>query len=197
MVVRLGLTVLCGAALLLLLACGGDASDSTGDGDAADRTRTPAGDATARRPTASATPDTRPTEPPVRDGPSPPAPGVPSPQAGAVTPAVPPPAGEIAVAAPIDELEMIVRESAPPQYAVRIVSGLPDGCHLFHQARIVERASQAIRIEVLNRRPGADDVACTQVYGQVETIVELGTDFTPGATYVVDVNGRELTFTAQ
>ena len=35
--------------------------------------------------------------------------------------------GRIIVDAPIDDLELVIRESFPPQYAVRIVSGLPSG----------------------------------------------------------------------
>ena len=35
------------------------------------------------------------------------------------------------VRAPIEDVEVIIRESFPPQYAVRVVSGLPSGCTTF------------------------------------------------------------------
>jgi hypothetical protein len=99
--------------------------------------------------------------------------------------------------APIDELEMIIRESAPPQYAVRIVSGLPNGCAEFEEAVIVARSSQAVAIRVLNRMPADPNVVCTAVYGMHESIVELGSDFTPGVEYTLDVNDDGLKFTAE
>jgi hypothetical protein len=100
------------------------------------------------------------------------------------------------VPAPIEEAEVIVRESDPPQYAVRVVSGIPDGCHSFAEAS-AERQGTRIEVTVLNERQ-VGDVACTQLYGTQETVVELGTDFEMGTEYTVDVNGEErLTFTAQ
>ena len=50
--------------------------------------------------------------------------------------------------APIDELELIIRESFPPQYAVRIVSGLPSGCAQFHSAELTSRESETFTIRV-------------------------------------------------
>jgi hypothetical protein len=101
------------------------------------------------------------------------------------------------VVAPIDELELIIRESFPPQYAVRIVSGLPDGCTEFNEATIKQRRANTIEIEVTNTHPSDPDIACTAIYGTHESIVELGIDFTPGEEYVVNVNDKELRFTAQ
>jgi hypothetical protein len=113
----------------------------------------------------------------------------------------PPPAkanGErVIVWAPIDELELIVRESAPPQYAVRVVAGLPDGCTEFFEVEIAGRAGTTVKVEVMNTVPSGSDVICTAIYGTHEEIIELGTDFEPGTEYAVKVNDEELKFTAQ
>jgi hypothetical protein len=101
------------------------------------------------------------------------------------------------VPAPIDELEHVVRESAPPQYAVRVVSGLPNGCALFEAAEVAGRSGNTITIEVTNTMPSDDAVICTQIYGTKETVIELGTDFDSGTEYTVRVNDKELKFTAQ
>jgi hypothetical protein len=99
--------------------------------------------------------------------------------------------------APIDELESLVLESYPPQYAVRIVSGLPSGCASYH-ATNVARTGTTIEIEVINLVPAPSaDIACTMIYGMHEQTVNLGSDFESGVEYTVIVNGKTLTFTAQ
>lgn len=99
--------------------------------------------------------------------------------------------------APIDELELIIRESAPPQYAVRVVSGLPDGCAEFYEAALTGRTGKTIEIEVTNTVPSDPKVICTAIYGTHEETIELGSDFDSGTEYVVKVNDEELKFTAQ
>lgn len=122
---------------------------------------------------------------------------------GGASPA--PDAERTIVPAPIDDLEMIVRESAPPQYAVRVVSGLPDGCAEFNEATLTGRTEReiegivgtTIEIEVTNTVPSGTDVICTAVYGTHEETIDLGSDFDSGTEYVVKVNDEELKFTAQ
>jgi hypothetical protein len=118
-----------------------------------------------------------------------------------VRPTPPPSSDEPAFAtepqlAPIDELDLLIRESYPPQYAVRIVSGIPSGCARYDRTE-VERDGNRITIEVWNRVISDPDVACTMIYGMHEQTVELGTDFEPGEEYTVIVNGERLSFTAQ
>ena len=84
---------------------------------------------------------------------------------GGVTPGPTANAGRMIVPAPIDELELIIRESAPPQYAVRVVSGLPDGCTEFYEATLASRTGTTIDIEVTNTIPSGTDVICTAIYG--------------------------------
>jgi hypothetical protein len=116
---------------------------------------------------------------------------------GIATPSPTPGAGRTVVPAPIDKLELITRESAPPQYAVRILSGLPSGCARFNEARITGRSGTTITIDVTNTMPADNTIACTAIYGTHEAIIELGTDFIPGTEYLVRVNDKELRFTAQ
>jgi hypothetical protein len=100
------------------------------------------------------------------------------------------------VAAPIDDLELVIRESFPPQYALRVVSGLPNGCHEFNGHELT-RDGTNISIRVTNRVPTDPTIACIQIYGQHEEVIELGTDFQSGTEYTLHVNKRTLTFTAQ
>lgn len=88
-------------------------------------------------------------------------------------------------------------ESFPPQYFVQITSGLPSGCAAFEEIT-TERDGNTIRITVWNTVPAADEpIACTAIYGFVENSVALGTGFTSGETYTVDVNDVTETFVAQ
>lgn len=99
--------------------------------------------------------------------------------------------------APIDNLELIIRESFPPQYAVKITSGLPSGCHQFDRAEPDGWRGSTLIIRVTNIAPDDPDVACDTLYRFVDTVVELGTDFVPRQRYAVQVNERRLDFTAQ
>jgi hypothetical protein len=116
---------------------------------------------------------------------------------GNATPSPTPGAERAVVAAPIDKLELIVRESAPPQFAVRILSGLPSGCARFDEARIAGRSGTTMTIAVTNTMPSDNTIACTAIYGTHEAIVELGMDFVAGTEYLVRVNDKELRFTAR
>lgn len=110
----------------------------------------------------------------------------------------PTPGGERQVVlAPIDKLELIIRDTFPPQYAARIISGLPNGCAQFNEARMTGRSGPTITIEVTNTMPSDPHVACTAIYGTHEEVIELGADFQSGTEYVVRVNDKELRFTAR
>jgi hypothetical protein len=105
------------------------------------------------------------------------------------------PAGRAEVAAPIEAAELVVRESQPPRYAVKVVSGLPSGCAKF--ARVdVSRDGYVVNVGVWNTVPSDPTVACTMIYGTVEHTIELGAGFNRGESYAVHVNGeRRLAFT--
>jgi len=93
--------------------------------------------------------------------------------------------------APIHEVEISIAESFPEQILVHITGGLADGCNVFHELT-TKRIDNTIKIEVTTERPR--DAVCVQVYGYFEKYVNLGSDFTNGVIYTVDVNGTIRTF---
>lgn len=101
------------------------------------------------------------------------------------------------VEAPIESIDILVRESFPPGYTAKITSGLPSGCARFHGARIANRVAETITVKVTNTLPAEDGVPCTAIYGYHEANVDLGQDFVSGQTYTVKANDKEKTFTAQ
>jgi opacity protein-like surface antigen len=119
----------------------------------------------------------------------------PLPPVGTPVPAPTAPAGRQLVPAPIDKLEVVIRESAPPQYSLRIQAGLPSGCAQKGTHRW-SRTGDAITVEVLNSMPTGDPI-CTMIYGMYDLAIELGTDFKRGVTYSVRVNDKTTTFVGQ
>ena len=88
--------------------------------------------------------------------------------------------------APIHEVQVNIAESFPEQIFVYIKGGLADSCTTLHSVG-TERCENTINIVVTTERP--KNLACAQVYGFFEENVALGSDFTSGETYIVDVNG--------
>ena len=104
-------------------------------------------------------------------------------------PGDPPPMELEEAVAPIEEVELVIAESNPPQYMLNIVSGLPSGCAKFNEYGVV-RDGTAVEVSVTNLRPApGQTVACTAIYGYHEGAVNLGSDFGPDETYIVSVNG--------
>lgn len=104
----------------------------------------------------------------------------------------------VEVLAPIEDAELEVGESAPPQHAVRVVSGLPSGCAELERID-VERDGADIEVTVWNTVPAdEEEVACTAIYRSTDNTVALGGDFEAGTRYSVTVN-RDVTlsFTAR
>ncbi|HEX9876249.1 MAG TPA: hypothetical protein VGC50_06305 [Gammaproteobacteria bacterium] len=93
------------------------------------------------------------------------------------------------VPAPIEAAELLVRESFPLQYAVRVTSGLPSGCAVFDRIDI-ERAANVVELTVWNTLPADRSVACTMIYGTSVNTVDLGSDFESGRSYEVHINGE-------
>jgi len=100
--------------------------------------------------------------------------------------------GRETVAAPIDKIEILIRESNPPQVTAKISAGLNGGCAL-QDSHTVSRAGDTITISVLNSMPSGRPV-CTAIYGTYELNVDLGTSFAIGTTYTVRVNDKVTTF---
>ncbi len=93
--------------------------------------------------------------------------------------------------APIHEVQISIAESFPEQIFVHITGGLADSCTIFHDLT-TERTGNTIKIEVTTERP--KDAVCAQVYGYFAKSVNLGSDFTSGQTYMVDINGTTEAF---
>lgn len=101
------------------------------------------------------------------------------------------------VDAPIESIDIVVRESSPPGYTAHIVSGLPSGCAKFDKAVVIERTGNHIAVKVTNTMPADKNTACTAIYGTKETNLDLGTNFKSGESYTVDVNDKSKSFVAQ
>ena len=101
---------------------------------------------------------------------------------------------------PIESAEIMVLESAPPQYQLRVVSGLPkgSGCSQFNGYEIRRSESNDIEVIVTHHEVADRMVMCTADFLIVETFVPLGSDFVSGEKYTVRVNSDKVTsFSAQ
>ena len=101
---------------------------------------------------------------------------------------------------PIQSAEIVILESFPPQYHLRVVSGLPkgSGCSQFNGYEV--RRSEANEIEVVVTHHEVADrlVVCTADFPIVETNIPLGSGFESGEKYTIRVNSDTTTaFVAQ
>lgn len=206
--------LLVGAAAAAVIGIVAIAFAATSGGGGNNSAQSPTATATATpSETASSTPTSTATQSPPTATPKPtePVATVPAPTVGPGTPipsepifTVTPaptqpslPAGRHAEPAPIDHVEVQVAESFPPQYVVHILAGLPSGC-VEQYTHSFTRDGNTINVSVLNSVPDGNPI-CTAIYGQYEVNIALGSDFTSGQTYEVDVNNGAATtqFTAQ
>jgi len=102
------------------------------------------------------------------------------------------PVGRVSVPAPIDQVEIVVRESAPPQVSVKITAGLPSGCAQ-RESHAVSRNGDTFTVTVLNSMPQGDP-ACTMIYGTYSLSVDLFGELRRDVTYTVQVNDTVRTF---
>ena len=95
---------------------------------------------------------------------------------------------------PIDSAELVISEDAPPEYGLRVVSGLPKGssCSQFNGYEIRRGEGNGIDVVVTHHEVADRMVACTADYPAVETFVPLGADFEPGVEYTVSVNSETV-----
>lgn len=100
--------------------------------------------------------------------------------------------GRQTVAAPIDDIQVLIRESSPPQVTLNVKAGLPSGCAQ-RDSYSMNRVGDVITVSVLNSIPTGNPI-CTMIYGTYELNIDLGSDIRPGATYTVRVNDRTATF---
>ena len=101
---------------------------------------------------------------------------------------------------PIESWEMDVLESSPPQYQLRVVSGMPTGssCSQFNGFEIRRIEPQRLEVLITHHVVADSSARCTKDYPIVETVIPLGSDFDSGMEYAVSVNAEsDMTFTAQ
>ena len=93
---------------------------------------------------------------------------------------------------PIESVEVMTLENAPPQYQLHVVSGMPkgSGCSQFNGYEIRRRGSNRTEVAITHHQVADPLVICTADYPVVETIVPLGADFEPGVEYAVSVNSE-------
>lgn len=103
-----------------------------------------------------------------------------------------PPDARRTVPAPIDGLEVVMRESAPPQVSLKITAGLPSGCAQKYSHELT-RSGNTFTVTVLNSMPTGDPV-CTMIYGTYDLTIDLGSQFELGTTYTVQVNDKSTSF---
>ena len=93
--------------------------------------------------------------------------------------------------APIHEVEVYFMESFPVQVGVRIKGGLRDGCTTFRDIEVKQEGDD-VNIRVTVQHP--QGVNCPAVYNYFEKNINLGSDFTAGVTYTLNVNDYSTTF---
>ena len=101
---------------------------------------------------------------------------------------------------PIESWKVDALESSPPQYQLRVVSGMPTGssCSQFNGFEIRRIEPQRVEVLITHHAVADPSVRCTKDYPIVETVVPLGSDFDSGIEYAVSVNAEsDMTFTAQ
>ena len=93
---------------------------------------------------------------------------------------------------PIQSVEVITLEHTPPQYQLRVVSGIPkgSGCSQFNGYEVRREGSNKIDVVITHHQVADPLVACIADYPVVETIVPLGSDFEPGVEYSISVNSE-------
>ena len=100
---------------------------------------------------------------------------------------------------PIENADVVILESDPVQYQLRVVFGMPkgSGCSQFNGYEIRRKEANRIYVVVTHHQVADPNVVCTADYPTVETYVPLGSDFDPGVEYTVIVNGDTVSsFTA-
>ena len=101
---------------------------------------------------------------------------------------------------PIRGAEVIILESFPPQYQIKVISSLPRGssCSRFNGYDVARPSANSILLTVTHLEVSQDNVPCTRDLPVVETVVSLGRNFQSGEEYTVIINGQVTeTFTAQ
>ena len=93
----------------------------------------------------------------------------------------------------VDQVDVRVLESSPPEAWAHVQGVLGDGCSAFHSLR-QERSGNTITMTILRERPR--DAICTQIAKIYDADIRLEGQYPPGQ-YLLRVNGVERSFTSQ
>ena len=100
-------------------------------------------------------------------------------------------------ASPVESVELVILESFPPQYRIKVVSTMSgSSCSQFNGYDVSRPFSNKIQVKVTYLLP-AGEVMCTRDIAYAETDIPLGSDFDSKEEYTVVVNGVTETFIAQ
>jgi hypothetical protein len=88
---------------------------------------------------------------------------------------------------PIESVDVEILESEPPQYHLRVVSGMPkgSGCSRFNGYEIRRAEPPEIEVRVTHHEVADPFVICTADFPMVQTSIPLGplgSDSEPGVT---------------
>jgi len=98
---------------------------------------------------------------------------------------------------PVESVELIILESFPPQYLIKVVSIMSgSNCSQFNGYDISRLLVNNIQLKVTYLAP-AGVVECTADVAYAETDIPLGNDFNYKEEYTVAVNNVSGTFVAQ
>ena len=100
----------------------------------------------------------------------------------------------------IQGAELVILESFPPQYQMKVTSTLPIGseCSKVNGYDVTRPLANTIEVSVTHIEAPKDIVDCTEDLPLVETNVSLGINFESGEEYTVIINGQVTEiFTAQ
>jgi hypothetical protein len=101
---------------------------------------------------------------------------------------------------PIEHVEVVILESFPPQYRLKVISRLPRGssCSQFNGYDVSRPFANTIQVRVTHLEVAETNVPCTRDLPVVETEIPLGIDFRSGDEYTVTINDQVTeTFVAQ
>ena len=101
---------------------------------------------------------------------------------------------------PIEIWDVEILESDPPQYQLRVISGMPTGssCSQFNGFEIRRIEPQRLELLITYHTVADSSAHCTKDYPIVETVVPLSSDFESGIDYAVSGNAEPgMKFTAQ
>ena len=112
-------------------------------------------------------------------------------EGGAAPTATAPSGGDVSLVylpAPIDEVSIDFPISGSEEAELRIVSALPNSCYTLSD-RDLSREGDTFRVELVNRQE-VGDIACAEIYKNLETTFPLGSDIQPCKIYTVVANGQ-------